>query len=46
MQEIAEEMHISPRTVDTYRDNLFKKLDIKTRVGLAIFAIKHGIVSV
>ncbi|MFZ6024196.1 MAG: response regulator transcription factor [Bacteroidota bacterium] len=45
-KEIAEEMHISPRTVDTYRDNLFKKLDIKTRVGLAIFAIKHGIVSV
>lgn len=45
-KEIAEEMHISPRTVDTYRDNLFKKLDIKTRVGLAIFAIKHGIVSI
>lgn len=45
-KEIAEEMHISPRTVDTYRDNLFKKLDIKTRVGLAIFAIKHRIVSI
>lgn len=45
-KEIAEEMHISPRTVDTYRDNLFKKLDIKTRVGLAIFAIKHGVVSI
>ncbi|SJZ58641.1 response regulator transcription factor [Sediminibacterium ginsengisoli] len=45
-KEIAEEMCISPRTIDTYRDNLFKKLDIKTRVGLAIFAIKHGIIEI
>ena len=45
-KEIAEEMCLSPRTIDTYRDNLFKKLDVKTRVGLAIFAIKSGIVTV
>lgn len=43
-KEIAEEMCVSPRTVDSYRDNLFKKLDIKTRVGLAIFAMKHNLV--
>ncbi len=45
-KEIAEEMYLSPRTIDTYRDNLFKKLDVKTRVGLAIFAIKNGIVKI
>ena len=45
-KEIADEMCLSPRTIDTYRDNLFKKLDVKTRVGLAIFAIKSGIVTV
>jgi DNA-binding NarL/FixJ family response regulator len=45
-KEIAEEMCLSPRTIDTYRDNLFKKLDVKTRVGLAIFAIKNGIVNI
>lgn len=45
-KEIADEMCLSPRTIDTYRDNLFKKLDVKTRVGLAIFAIKNGIVHI
>lgn len=45
-KEIAEEMHISIRTIDTYRDNLLKKLDIKSRVGLVVFAIKHGIANV
>jgi len=44
-KEIADKMNISPRTVDGYRDALFEKLQIKTRVGLAIFAIKHGIVN-
>ncbi|MCK9404598.1 MAG: response regulator transcription factor [Chitinophagaceae bacterium] len=45
-KEIADEMCLSPRTIDTYRDNLFKKLDVKTRVGLAIFAIKNSIVNI
>ncbi|HEX7691891.1 MAG TPA: response regulator transcription factor [Sediminibacterium sp.] len=45
-KEIADEMCLSPRTIDTYRDNLFKKLEVKTRVGLAIFAIKSGIVTI
>lgn len=43
-REIAEEMNLSPRTIDTYRDNLFKKLQIKTRTGLAIFAIRNGLI--
>jgi len=45
-KEIAAEMHLSPRTIDGYRDALFEKLEIKTRTGLAIYAIKNGIVKV
>ena len=44
-KEIAEKMFLSPRTIDGYRDDLFQKLNIKTRVGLAVYAIKNGIVS-
>lgn len=43
-KEIAEKMYLSPRTIDGYRDALFEKLDIKSRVGLVLFAIKNGIV--
>lgn len=43
-KEIAEQMHLSPRTIDGYRDALFEKLNIKSRVGLVLFAIKNGLV--
>ena len=45
-KEIAAEMHLSPRTIDGYRDALFLKLDIKTRTGLVIYAIKNGLVKI
>ena len=45
-KEIADKMYLSPRTVDGYRDTLFQKLEIKTRTGLVIYAIKNGIVQV
>jgi DNA-binding NarL/FixJ family response regulator len=45
-EEIAKEMFISVRTIDSHRDNLFRKLEINTRVGLVVFAIKHGITTV
>ncbi|PKV50791.1 LuxR family two component transcriptional regulator [Aquimarina sp. MAR_2010_214] len=41
-KEISEKMCCSPRTIDNYRDSLFDKLNIKTRVGLAVYAIKKG----
>ncbi len=45
-KEIASQMHLSPRTIDGYRDALFEKLNIKTRTGLAIYAIKNGLVKI
>lgn len=45
-KEIADDMCVSPRTVDGYRDELFRKLCVKSRVGLVMFAIKNGIVKV
>lgn len=45
-KEIAGNMQLSPRTIDGYRDNLFEKLNIKTRTGLAIYAIKKGLIKV
>lgn len=42
-KEIALNMNLNPRAVDNLRDNLFNKLEIKTRVGLAMYAIRHGI---
>jgi DNA-binding NarL/FixJ family response regulator len=45
-KEIAEQMHLSPRTIDGYRDALFEKLNIKSRVGLVLFAIKNGLVKI
>ena len=44
-KEIATELGISARAADTVRDTLFEKLDVKSRVGLAIYAMKHGIIS-
>jgi len=45
-KEIAERMGISPRTVDNYRDTLQEKLECKGRIGLAMWAIKNGVVQV
>jgi DNA-binding NarL/FixJ family response regulator len=41
-KEISEKMFCSPRTVESYRDSLFEKLELKTRVGLAVYAMKNG----
>ena len=43
-KEVALELELSPRAVDNLRDNLFSKLDVKSRVGLALYAIKQGLV--
>jgi two-component system, NarL family, invasion response regulator UvrY len=43
-KEIANLMYLSVRTIEGYRDNLFIKLNLKTRVGLVLYAIKNKLV--
>jgi DNA-binding NarL/FixJ family response regulator len=43
-KEIASELKMNPRAIDGMRDTLFTRLDVKSRVGLAMYSIKHGIV--
>lgn len=45
-KEIADTMGVSPKTVDGYRDSVFSKFDLKNRVGLVLFAMKHKIFQV
>ncbi|KFF09160.1 response regulator transcription factor [Chryseobacterium luteum] len=42
-KEIADKMFLSPKTIDGYRDSVFTKLEIKNRVGLVLFALKHDL---
>ena len=42
-KEIANQLHISPRTADTHRANIMKKLDIQKVVGLVKFAMRNGL---
>ena len=44
-KEIANDMNLNPRSIDNLRDNLFSKLDVKSRIGLAMYSIKHGLVN-
>lgn len=43
-KEIASVMNVSPRTVDNYRDSLYRKLNVKSRVGLVLSALKKGFI--
>lgn len=43
--EIAKDMFLSERTIDGYRDAIFKKLNVTTRVGMALYAVKNGLVN-
>ena len=42
-KDIADKMFVSHRTVDNYRNTLFDKLKVRSRVGLVMYAIKHGL---
>src|SRR5579862_3054370 len=43
-QQIANDMFVSERTVDGYRESLFKKFNVTNRVGLVLYAIKNQLV--
>ena len=43
-REIAENYHISPKTVDTYRFRLLKKLNLRNNADISRFAMQHGLI--
>lgn len=45
-KEIADSMHVSERAVDAYREHLFTRFQIKSRVGLVLFALRHRLIDV
>jgi DNA-binding NarL/FixJ family response regulator len=44
--EVAELLHLSPRTIETYRARLMQKLQLDDLVALVKFAIRNGVTSV
>jgi len=45
-KEVALKMHLSPKTIDGYREVIFQKLQVKSRVGMVLFAVKNNIVTI
>lgn len=45
-RQIADEMNLSPHTIDNYREALFQKFGLKSRTGMVLFAIKNQIISI
>lgn len=44
VQDIADKLCLSPKTVNSYRYRIFEKLQVKNDVELTLLAIKHGLV--
>ncbi|HYF31652.1 MAG TPA: response regulator transcription factor [Chitinophagaceae bacterium] len=44
-KQIASEMGLSERTIDGYRESLFQKFHVQSRVGLCLEAIRKGFVT-
>jgi DNA-binding NarL/FixJ family response regulator len=42
---IADKLEISPRTVDSYRDQLFEKLNVKSRTAMVLYAVQNGYIT-
>lgn len=45
-RRIADLLHISPKTVDTYRSRLMRKLDVQSLADMVRFAVKRGLIPV
>jgi two-component system invasion response regulator UvrY len=44
VQDIAEGLHISAKTVNSYRYRVFEKLDVSGDVELTLLAMRHGLI--
>jgi len=45
MSDIADIMHLSPKTVATYKYRVFEKLDARSDVDMTRMAMRYGVVS-
>lgn len=45
VQDISDQLFLSPKTVNSYRYRLFEKLDIENDVELTHMAIRYGVIS-
>ncbi|WP_310556481.1 response regulator transcription factor [Flavobacterium sp.] len=45
-KDISEQLHISTNTVETHRKNLMKKINVKSSIGLVMFATKHNLIEI
>ena len=43
-QEVAEQLYLSVRTVDTHRAHLMRKLNLRTRAEMVLFALANGLI--
>ena len=43
-QEIAQYLHISPKTVARHRENIMRKLNLHSRTELVMYAVRKGII--
>ncbi|NJM80115.1 MAG: response regulator transcription factor [Flavobacterium sp.] len=43
--EIAKALFVSPRTIDSFRHNIITKLNVKSMVGVALFAQRNGLLN-
>ena len=44
VQEIADRLCLSPKTVNSYRYRIFDKLNVKNDVELTLMAVRHGLI--
>ncbi|MGD8418690.1 MAG: LuxR C-terminal-related transcriptional regulator, partial [Pseudomonadales bacterium] len=42
VREISSNLHLSPKTVNSYRYRIFEKLNVSSDVELALLAVRHG----
>jgi two-component system invasion response regulator UvrY len=44
VQQISRDLHLSPKTVNSYRYRIFEKLSVSSDVGLTLLAVRHGVI--
>jgi two-component system response regulator NreC len=44
-REIAEQLNLSPKSVETYRARIMEKLELSTRAELVRYALRRGLLT-